>query len=94
MHRNFKFYLQYCPICPRTYGDEEQEHEAGNQHEAEGEKGATAGGLSENDMTELYSTLDKMKIKTDNFISCLTKQAEGEKNAKISIPPKPSVTLS
>lgn len=53
---------------PRTQGDEEQEHEEGNPPEAKGEKGATAGGLSEKDMTELYATLDKIKIKPDNFI--------------------------
>lgn len=79
---------------PRTQGDEEQEHEEGNPHEAKVEKGATAGGLSEKDMTELYATLDKMKIKPDNFISWLTKQAEEEKKPKIPIPPKTPVTLS
>lgn len=46
---------------PRTH-DKEQEHEEGNPHEAEGEKAATAVGLSEKDMKKLYATLDKMKI--------------------------------
>uniref|UniRef100_A0A8W8HU04 Uncharacterized protein n=1 Tax=Magallana gigas TaxID=29159 RepID=A0A8W8HU04_MAGGI len=76
---------------PRTQGDEEQEHEEGNPHEAKDEKGATTGGLSEKDMTELYATLDKMKIKPDNFISWLTKQTEEEKKPKIPIPPKTPV---
>lgn len=77
---------------PRTQEDEEQEH-GGNSHEAKGEKGATANGLSEKDMKELYATLDKMKIKPDNFISWLTKQAEEEKKPNIPIPPKTPVTL-
>lgn len=77
---------------PRTQEDEEQEH-GGNPQEAKGEKGATASGLSEKDMKELYATLDKMKIKPDNFISWLTKQAEEEKKPNIPIPPKTPVTL-
>lgn len=54
---------------PRTKRDEEQEHKESNPHEAEGDKGATAGGLSDKNMKELYDTLDEMNIKPNNFIS-------------------------